>query len=172
MSLMTGRRFWDISPHILVLPTPLRFEYPNPLPHLTVSLATILQHPSMSHLSLAQLYRSDPTKVRITGVELAKQSLELAIHLQTGEVLVYKFGEADARLAMVEPTQIHTDASYFPPGAKKEEHVEELTSIAHLANWKSDGFKPATVLTTRRGPVVDLSMSDIGKSAAEVKFER
>jgi hypothetical protein len=122
----------------------------------------------MSHLPLARLFRSDPTKVRITGVELAKQSLELAIHMQSGEVLVYKFGEADARMAMTEPTQVHTEG-YFPsstPADTKAEHVEELTSTAHLANWKSDGFKPATVLTTRRGPVVDIAMSDIGKSCS------
>lgn len=146
-----------------MLPTPLRFEYPNPLPHLTISLPTILRHASISHLPLAQLFRSDPSKVRITGVELSKQSLELAIHMQTGEVLVYKFGEANARMAMTEPTQIHTEGSYFPAGADSKEHVEELTSTAHLANWKSDGFKPATVLTTRRGPVVDMAMSDIGQ---------
>lgn len=120
----------------------------------------------MAHLPLAKLFKSDPTKVRISGVELAKQSLELAIHMQTGEVLVYKFGEADARVAMVEPTQVHTEG-YFPADTKGE-HVEELTNISHLANWKSDGFKPATVLTTRRGPVVDIAMSDIGKSAFSI----
>ncbi|KAJ9102613.1 hypothetical protein QFC19_004722 [Naganishia cerealis] len=161
-------RFWDISPHLLVLPTPLRFEYPAPLPHLTISIPNILRHPSLSHHPLAQLYRSDPSKVRITGVELAKQSLEVAITMQTGEVLMYKFGEANARLAINLPSQAHEEQSYFPTTPQgghaetRAEHVEELTSTAHLANWKADGFKPVTMLTTRRGHVVETALCDIG----------
>lgn len=165
-------RFWDISPHLLVLPTPLRFEYPAPLPHLTISISNILRHPSLAHTPLAQLYRSDPSKVRIMGVELSKQSLEVAITMQTGEVLVYKFGEANARLAMnAPPLQGAEDQSYFPTTPQvnrtesKVEHVEELISTAHLANWKADGFKPVTVLTTRRGQVIETALSDIGASS-------
>ncbi|KAL7424902.1 Lethal(2) giant larvae sro7 [Cryptotrichosporon argae] len=115
-------RFWDASPHILVLPTPLRFEFPAPLPHLTISVGEYLKHPDVAHLPLAKLWATDRRQVRITGVHLARESLECVITLATGEVVVTKFGESK-------------------PAARGDgNEVEEL----ELDGWAGPAAAPAT----------------------------
>ncbi|TXT13308.1 hypothetical protein VHUM_00675 [Vanrija humicola] len=168
-------RFWDASTHLLVLPTPLRFEYPSPLPHLTIRVGEYLRHPDLLHLPLAKLWATNRSKVQITGVHLARESLECVITFNTGEVIVTKFGEGKGEQHhRVSPTgTIHEDEDerdpasprldYFPPQPKEhEEFVEEVTEIGHLARWSQDGFKPVAVFTVRRGEVISCAVSDIG----------
>jgi hypothetical protein len=187
-------RFWDASPHLLLLPTPLRFEYPGPLPHLTISIGEYLKHPDVAHLPLAKLWETDRSKVRIKSVHLAREALECVITLVTGEVIVTKFGESKKNAQdgdEVEELELDEDKdgghvhgegalgtpkndSYFPSqsplanvGAKrdgnKDEWVEEVTEIGHLARWKVDGFKPVAIFTLKRGEVVSTAVSDIGE---------
>ncbi|CAK9784876.1 unnamed protein product [Cutaneotrichosporon oleaginosum] len=163
-------RFWDISPHILLLPTPLVFEYPNPLPHLTIHVGRILRHRDVAHLPLAKLWATDRAKVQITGVHLARETLECVLTFATGEVLVAKFGEAKHTSHSMPSSPLSpgmreededdapTNGSYFP----QQEWVEELTEIGHMANWTTDGFKPVAICTVRRGAVVSCAVSDIG----------
>jgi hypothetical protein len=166
-------RFWDISPHILVLPTPLVFEYPNPLPHLTIHVGRVLRHRDVAHLPIAKLWATDRAKVQITGVHLARETLECVITFATGEILVAKFGEArpsnqsspSSPLSPAfreEEEDDHDDASngsYFP----QQEWAEEVTELGHLANWSTDGFKPVALCTVRRGAVISCAVSDIGE---------
>lgn len=175
-------RFWDISPHLLVLPTPLRFEYPAPLPHLTFSVGKYLAHPDVAHLPIAKLWATDRSKVQITGVELARETLECVITFATGEVIVTKFGNARSKSAPSTPTSPmireeddedglasptsprspHGD--YFPPQPPPTDGwIEEITEIDHLANWSQDGFKPVAIFTVRRGAVVACAVSDVGE---------
>jgi syntaxin-binding protein 5 len=170
-------RFWDVSPHILVMPMPLRFEYPAALPHLTISVTNLIKHPSLRHLPIASLYKNTPTRLRITGIDLAKTTLECLIHVESGEVFVYKFGTPKERPPdysenTVPPTAT-TDTTYFSEAVPEdpydgyedtEQLAESLTPTTHLANWKNDGFKPVTILTTRRGPVIATALSDVGKN--------
>jgi syntaxin-binding protein 5 len=166
------------------MPTPLRFEYPSPLPHLTISITNLLKHPSLKHLPVAALYKSNPSRTRITGINLAKTTLECLIHVESGEVFIYKFGVPKERPSDYDDTTIPgtatTDDSYFSAPMSEdpydgyegvEQAVESLTSITHLANWKIDGFKPVTVLTTRRGPVIATALSDIGKNGWQAGSE-
>ncbi len=171
-------RFWDASPHLLLLPTPLRFEYPGPLPHLTFSVGEYLKHPDIAHLPLAKLWGEDRSKVRIKSLHLAREALELTITFATGEIMVTKFGEAKSGLRDDDIEELAGDQGvpstpkdgYFPPQSpvvsislKKVEWVEEVTEIGHLANWKEDGFKPVAIFTLKRGEAVSCAVSDIGK---------
>ena len=181
-------RFWDCSPHLLVLPTPLRFEYPGPLPHLTISLGEYLKHPDIAHLPLAQLWEKDRSKVRIKSVHLAKEALECVITMYTGEIIVTKFREASNAPGEDDVEELRTDetdqvgltspnGSYFPhnrvpaavqlPAAgrpSKDAWVEEVCEIQHLARGNADGFKPVAIFTLKRGSPVACAVSDIGMS--------
>lgn len=161
-------RFWDISPHILTLPAPLRFEYPAPLPHLTISVSHILSHPSLVDLPLAKLYKTKPEMVRITGVEMSRTSLECLVRMASGEVFVYKFAEGKAAAAGDrDPTENYFNQqspteNHFP----SQGHFDEITRLGHLASTQADGFKPIMVLTTQQGAVLQTSLSEIGFFAA------
>lgn len=162
----------------MVTPSPLRFEYPSPLPHLTISITNLIKHPSLRHLPIARLFKTNPTRVRITGIDIAQATLECLIHVESGEVFIHKFGTTKEKPPDFDnapvPNTAGTDQSYFEEAAGQDAYdgiadvdqiAEPLTSTAHLANWRDDGFKPVTILTTRRGPVVASAMSDIGKSS-------
>lgn len=175
-------RFWDASPHILILPTPLRFEFPNPLPHLTINIGNYLKHPHVSHLPLAQLWLNDRSKVRIKSVHLAREALECVITFMTGEVLVTKFQKAktstdDERYQEImnrEGDQVaeENEGSYFPPQSRqpgKNEWVEEVLEIGHLTKPKADGFKPVAIFTTKQGEPISCAVSDIGEHTEEFR---
>jgi len=173
-------RFWDASPQLLLLPTPLRFEYPSPLPHLTFSVGDYLKHPDVEHLPLAKLWETDRSKVRIKSVHLAREAFELTITFATGEIMVAKFGEAKKGAAADYIEELDGDYggpstpkdNYFPPqwpppstsSALKNDWIEEVTEIGHLANWREDGFKPVAIFTLKRGEAVGCAVSDIGMS--------
>ncbi|ORY35002.1 lethal giant larvae like, C-terminal-domain-containing protein [Naematelia encephala] len=168
-------RFWDISPHLLLVPTPLRFEYPSPLPHLTISLGEYLKHPDIAHLPLAKQWEADRSKVRIKSVHLAREALECVITMISGEVIVTKFAEGkpggrDDDVEELEEGAYDPKNEYFPqvlsPGPSgsggKSEWIEEVTEIGHLAKRKEDGFKPVAIFTLKRGEAVSCAVSNIG----------
>lgn len=86
-------RFHDVSPQLL-LQVPLAFEFPNPLGHLTIDVARILR----------ETHGDGPRPV-VVDVALAAESLECAIALASGQVLVAKFGEAEARQSSESPSE-------------------------------------------------------------------
>lgn len=168
-------RFWDISPHLLLLPTPLRFEYPGPLPHLTISLGTYLSHPDLSHLPLAKLWEHDRSKVIIKSVNLAREALECMVTMVSGEIIVFKFAPAKGKHPSGDDVEEldGEDGSprdgYFPPvmsvplqESDPNEWVEEVLEIGHLARYKVDGFKPVAIFSPKRGEVIHCAVSDIG----------
>ena len=164
-------RFWDISPHLLLLPTPLRFEYPGPLPHLTISLGRLLEQDELRHLPLAKLWKTDRARVKIASVYLAREALECTITLQTGEVIVTKFQEAKGGGGDEGDDE---DQGYFPPvpvhpnQGEEDGWVEEVTEVGHLVKDCTDGFRPVAIITLKRGEVTRCAVSDIGESAPSV----
>lgn len=172
-------RFWDCSPQLLVLPTPLRFEYPGPLPHLTISIGEYLKSPDIEHLPLAQLWAKDKSKVRIKSVHLAREALECVITMVSGEVIVTKFSEARRGRADDDVEELDLDdgqaglaspmGGYFPaqmpkhPSPGKDGWVEEVSEIQHLARYTADGFKPVAIFTLKRGEPRACAVSDIGE---------
>lgn len=172
-------RFWDASPHLLLLPTPLRFEYPGPLPHLTISLGAYLKHPDVAHLPLAKLWQTDKSQVRIKSVTLARESLECTITMMTGEIIVTKFGQSKSGAKDDDDVEELEDGdsvrdSYFPPqtpvaSTSRDEWHEEVCEIGHLARWSEDGFKPVAIFTLKRGEPLACAVSDIGEPADRVQ---
>lgn len=165
-------RFWDISPQILALPSPLRFEYPSPLPHLTISVTNLIRHPSLRDLPLSQLYNSKPDLVRVTGVQLSRTSLECLIQMSTGEVIVYKFA-AGAKAKAAEEDDANSPEDYFgkQPEQDSAEYgtFDEITKISHLGSTTTDGFKPVLILTAQQGAVLKSAMTDVGKRGARCR---
>jgi hypothetical protein len=167
-------RFWDMSPHVLVLPTPLRFEYPNPMSHLTINIGEWLRHPDIAHLPLAQLWATDRSKVQVASVQLSRETLECVVTFVTGEVLVTRFDEAtmdseDSHHGSVSVSQEDDedrDMGYFPPQPRTDiDYIDEITEIDQLANHTVDGFKPLALFAVKRGEVVSCAVSDIGEVA-------
>jgi hypothetical protein len=80
--------------------------------------------------------------------------------MSTGEVFVYKFEEASSSSR---PREVEDD--FFSVGAigVAQAQPEEIIGLRHLANHTADGFKPVMLLTTGRGPVVDMAVSNIGE---------
>jgi syntaxin-binding protein 5 len=163
-------RFWDISPHLLLLPTPLRFEYPGPLPHLTISVGDWLRSPEVQHLPIAKAWVKDRSGVKIKSVHLAREALECTVTFTSGELLVTKFGEGKGQAPARE--EVEEEESYFPKvempknemASLKQDWVEEVTELGDLATWTSDGFKPVALFTLKRGEVLQCAVSDIGES--------
>lgn len=154
------------------MPKTLRFEWPAPLPNLTISIVNLLRHPSLHHLPVSKLCHTNPSRFRITGVDLSATTLECLVHVESGEVFVWKFAKSQDQARGSEQQQQQQDhggdgGDYLEGarggGSSSDKQVELLTSVTHLANRRDDGFKPVTILTTRRGPVVATAMSDIGE---------
>lgn len=166
-------RFWDVSPHLLLLPTPLRFEYPGPLPHLTISLGTYLAHPDLAHLPLAKLWETDRSQVVIKSIDLAREALELTVTMMTGEIIVFKFGQAKSGVSRDDDVEeLEPDSprdGYFPKMAVPESSathdgwIEEVMELGHLARLRTDGFRPVAIFTPKRGEVIRCAVSDIGE---------
>ncbi len=141
-----------------MLPSPLKFEYPSPLPHLTISIANVLKHPTLAHTPIARLYKEKPSAIKIASVTLSTGSLECMIAMSTGEVFLYKFAEAS--LSSKEPEDYFMESQESEAG---QATVDEITNLSHLANPTADGFKPVMMLTAGRGQVVATAVSDIGE---------
>lgn len=162
--------FISQSSQLLVLPSPLTFEYPAPLPHLTVDIRALLRDKSLSHLPAAKQLAQDPASLAIRSVNLATSTLELAVTLSQGQVLYFQFGEAkpghsdddddvdDFRLDQEDLLPSH-GGRHQQQTARK---MEEITSLAHLARWGSDGFKPVWIMDLNQGPVEACAVSDVG----------
>lgn len=107
-------RFHDVSAQLL-LQVPLAFEFPNPLAHLTIDVARVLR----------ETHGDGPKPVVVDAV-LAPESLECAIALASGQVLVAKFGEAETRQSSESPSAspiVEEPAS----SDEKEAAVEKVT---------------------------------------------
>lgn len=65
-------------------------DFPRPLHHLDVDVRSLLRDPRMQDTLAARLLRERPWELEIARVALAEETLELAITLSTGDVLVYR----------------------------------------------------------------------------------
>jgi hypothetical protein len=90
-------RFWDVSSHLLwgYKATPesepkINLEYPRPLKHLDVDLRAALSDTRALELNSARLARDRPWELELDQVSFAEETLELAVSLSTGDVLVFR----------------------------------------------------------------------------------
>ncbi|KAG8963429.1 hypothetical protein FRC03_003018, partial [Tulasnella sp. 419] len=116
-------RFYDISPQLLLSNSALKFEYPQILPHLTIELRRALQ-------LLHSKTTSSQESIQVHSVIFAQSSLEVAVVLSSGEVLIYKFKEGGS------PTQ-----AYDIP-AVDNTRIVSLDPVLTAADRRMDVFHP------------------------------
>lgn len=98
-------RFWDISPQLLAVPdTPalkgagendplaarLKHEFPQLLHHSTIPVGHHLVHESLTQFECHHLAKHAPGELSVRWMKVATESLETAIALNTGEVIIYR----------------------------------------------------------------------------------
>lgn len=82
-------RFWDVSEGLLG-EGGLHEDFPRALGHLDVRLRDILRDPMAKELEASRILRDRPWELEIDRVDLATDTLELAVTLSTGEVVVLR----------------------------------------------------------------------------------
>jgi hypothetical protein len=141
--------FSDISQQLLTSSSPLRFEYPQPLPHLTINIGSILQEPT-----LGSTFSRGLGAISVQSVALAADSLECLIVLNIGVVLAYRFvegGKPDPRTLDDFSVELDGPQSIVVP-------------LSDLGKVSRDAFQPVCLLDASRGRVTQLAVSDVGRS--------
>lgn len=87
-------------------------------------------------------------KAHIAHVQIASESLECVVALESGEAVVYKLRSAFN----------DDEASRY-----WETPHAELVCLQHLSSLASPKYYPSLMLNTGRGRVTAMAMSDIGK---------
>ncbi|KAJ7293050.1 WD40 containing snare-dependent exocytosis protein [Mycena rebaudengoi] len=133
-------QFHDISAQLLIASEKIENHFPKPLPGLTIDLRPVLT-------DAAVVKKTSPTFVHravIQSAHLARQSLECAIILESGELIVYRPRSGSTG---------HT--------LSKEIMDEEIILLEHAVSPNNSTFTPYFLLTTGK-PVSACAISDIG----------
>ncbi|KIK70617.1 hypothetical protein GYMLUDRAFT_32661 [Collybiopsis luxurians FD-317 M1] len=133
-------QIWDASAQLLhkFKPEPLDCDFPKPLPNLSIEINTVLTAASVAPKVLSQ----NPS---IQFVNLASESLECAIVLSTGMVIVYRLAPPASDLS------------------SQEELADlELISLKHLSPSSDSRFTPFLALFPDKGQVSACALADIG----------
>ncbi|KAM0788575.1 hypothetical protein ACM66B_001699 [Microbotryomycetes sp. NB124-2] len=115
-------RFWDVSSHLLTAkadegatePPQLTREYPRPLKHLDWDLKEVLLDGVATDLEASRLLRERPWELEIDKVSVATETFEVAVMLNTGDVLVARHGygeQRDSLAVQVEAAQAQNQLS-------------------------------------------------------------
>jgi syntaxin-binding protein 5 len=139
-------RFQDLDARLLAgtEESHLQTSFPKPLHDLTIDVASLLSEPSLA----SQIPSTLLLNARITCVDLARETLDCAIALQSGEVVVYRLpSPLDQEKNVISDSQ---------PGS-------DLISLVDFVVANPGRFQPVALLNAGRGPVTCLSVSDIGK---------
>lgn len=137
-------RFRDLSSQLLHCSdtSPLQASYPNPLPSLTIDVLALLADPVVASHTSSKLLE----EAQIMSSHLARQSLECAVVLGSGEVAVFRLNTPPSNDAML-PKMLDDP---------------ELISATHVSIEHDRWFYPAFIFSAGRGPVSALAISDIG----------
>jgi syntaxin-binding protein 5 len=114
-------------------------SFPRPLPDLTIDVRSLLGAP----LVASRISSSGGS--RIAAVHIARESLECAVLLQTGETFIYR---CDSGLG------VHSPA--------KEASDEELLILEHITTSPHRRFRPFLMLAPNNGSISAFALSDIG----------
>lgn len=136
-------RFYDISAQLLdgLKPTPIKNNFPNSLPPLTIDLKLLFMDPFVSR-------RTSPTILdcaRIDSVSLAQESQDVVVTLQTGQVVVYRL------------------SSHQMAKSSRGVSNELLLLLEHVPVQPGDRFSPYFMLTPGAGRVEACAISDLGE---------
>ncbi|KAG9090396.1 hypothetical protein FS749_000592 [Ceratobasidium sp. UAMH 11750] len=131
-------RFYDSSSQLVLNPTPLRFEHPQPLPNLDID-----PHWTLSHPLLSRFRRPDG---HVRSVHFASTALECVVVLGQGWVLVYKFAKSG--------TPVPFEARPADDG---------LVDLGPMSFDDEEKFRPVCALgEDKRGEVTCAALSDVG----------
>ncbi|KAK0466348.1 WD40 containing snare-dependent exocytosis protein [Desarmillaria tabescens] len=136
-------RFYDMSVQLLIAvrPDPIQYDFPTPLPHLTMNLSLLLLDPLVSK----QISTTTAAPLSIQSILFSSESLEPAIVLSTGNVLVFRLQDGQRNA---------------PPYRECEDR--ELTCLEHLSISAGYKYAPYAILSPNKGPVTACAISDIG----------
>ncbi|KAK7465475.1 Lethal(2) giant larvae sro7 [Stygiomarasmius scandens] len=134
-------RMWDVSPQLLLSsrPTPIQHYFPHPLLNLHIDLGYLLSEP----LVMKKLSGDKPN---IQIVKLASETLDCAIVLTTGDVIIEGL--------------IPTSDQVYTSSLNSSD--EELTSLQFLPALSGSAYSPLLILTPHKGSVSAIAMSDLG----------
>lgn len=145
-------RFYDTSSQLLLNPTPLRFEHPQPLPNLTIDPHWTISHPLLQKTLAAAPARSRADGVpayihsRVCSVHFAPNSLDCALVLARGWVVVYHFTEGGT-----------------PVPFEVNEPYDGLIDLRPMSFEDEEGFRPVCLAAENmRGEVTCAALSDVG----------
>jgi syntaxin-binding protein 5 len=122
-------------------------HFPRPLPDLTIDFKFILTDPLVSA-------RMSPTTLQQTHfalVRIASESLECALILQSGEIVVYRLSSGP-----------HEEAPH------REASDNELIILEHIPRCHDRRFFPFLLLAPDKGAVTAFSLSDIGRTLLQI----
>ncbi|KAF7966227.1 hypothetical protein HWV62_39499 [Athelia sp. TMB] len=118
--------------------TQLEHHFPNPLDALTVDLAPVLTDSSASKHMAPTL----PSKTAISFCRLGAQSLDCAVILTTGELVMYQFTD-------------RTDQ-----GKHRQSESEDILVLEHVPRLRSGRYHPYFMLAAALGPVTACELCD------------
>ncbi|KAL0951628.1 hypothetical protein HGRIS_008309 [Hohenbuehelia grisea] len=138
-------KFDDISAQLLIgsEETPLSADFPDALPHLTIDLGPVVLDPAVT----AKL--STAGNHRIESVQLAPESLECIVGLQSGELLIYRPKAESHQLALF-----------------RQAADEDVVILSHVPTPEHVKYHPYLMLAPRKGPFTAYAICDIGFFAA------
>ncbi|ORY72386.1 hypothetical protein BCR35DRAFT_307654 [Leucosporidium creatinivorum] len=142
-------RFWDVSSHLLLAPkaapgsapldSKLSKEFPRPLRHLDWCLGDVLRDQRSSGLEAARLWRERPWELEIEKVSLAEETMELAVMLSTGDIIISRLGYGDKR----DPLSVE----YARAGAEDDLHDNVNSALESLSlDGPDPSAPPAPIL--------------------------
>jgi syntaxin-binding protein 5 len=133
--------FLDISAQLLLSDNskPVDVDFPSIIPDLAIDLFPILSDAAVVKATSPDFVN----RARISSVCLAVESLECAVILQSGELVVYRLG----------PQQL---------AAYRESPDKELIMLQHLPGLPDRRYHPYFALIPGRGQVTACRFSDIG----------
>lgn len=163
-------RFWDISSSLLALPQKsvdpsASLELgPNHYPNLLAEID--IRHVLLNSRKLVagQLYRSTPSLISITDFSVSLESLEVAIALSTGEMILYRFGHlvgAHDSFADDEdgPTEQFAELQVQPESAP-----DRRRSILKPFRPKESTRRATPAQETRHAPSAHVNLIDLGNA--------
>jgi syntaxin-binding protein 5 len=137
-------RFFDLSTTLLIPPgdKPLEHAWPKPISSLTICLVDLLRDASFAERS-----SMDPNQVSIQFVRVASEALEVAVSLNSGEVLVYT-----------------TATRKSPDNSSSPKLVADrgIVLLDHIPCLRRNRLKPFFMLPAGQSSVQTFAISDIG----------
>ncbi|KAL0576712.1 Lethal(2) giant larvae sro7 [Marasmius crinis-equi] len=132
-------QLWDISSSLLAnaRPNPIEYEFPNHLPRLSIDLNSVLSDARVA----PKLERSANRMIDI--VDFTTESLDCAITLSSGEVILYR---------------LRSHYEECPENLSDK----ELLSLSHLSNLSGPKFVPYLLADAKKGNISSISLADAG----------